>query len=76
MEWQKYITADPAVLVGKPVIKDTRIFVELVLECLARGWSIDEFLQQYPHVPREGVIACLDYARDLVSSETVTTQQQ
>jgi uncharacterized protein (DUF433 family) len=73
MEWQQHITADPAVLGGKPVIKGTRISVELVLECLGRGWTIDQFLTQYPHVPREGVIACLDYARDLVRSETVTT---
>lgn len=72
MEWENHITADPAVLAGKPVIKGTRISVELVLECLGRGWTIDEFLTQYPHVPREGVIACLDYARDLVRSETVS----
>jgi uncharacterized protein (DUF433 family) len=72
MEWQQHITAEPAVLGGKPVIKGTRISVELVLECLGLGWTIDEFLTQYPHVPRAGVIACLDYARDLVRSETVT----
>jgi uncharacterized protein (DUF433 family) len=72
MEWEKYISADPAILTGKPVIKGTRISVELVLESLGRGWTIDEFLAQYPHVTRDGVIACLDYARDLVRSETVT----
>jgi len=75
MDWQRYITADPAVLAGKPVIKGTRISVELVLESLGRGWTIEQFLAQYPHVPREGVIACIDYARDLVRSETVTPAQ-
>jgi uncharacterized protein (DUF433 family) len=75
MEWQAYITADPAILVGKPVIKGTRISVELVLECLARGWTIDEILAQYPHLSREGVIACIDYARDLVKSETVSAMR-
>jgi uncharacterized protein (DUF433 family) len=72
MEWQAHITADPAVLRGKPVIKGTRISVELVLECLARGWTLDDLLAQYPHLSREAVAACLDYARDLVQSETVS----
>lgn len=72
MEWQTQITADAAVLAGKPVIKGTRISVELVLECMGRGWTIDDILAQYPHLTREGVIACVDYARDLVKSETVS----
>jgi uncharacterized protein (DUF433 family) len=72
MQWQNYITADPAVLQGKTVIKGTRISVEHVLECLGRGWAVNDIITQYPHVPREGVIACLEYARDLVRSETVT----
>jgi uncharacterized protein (DUF433 family) len=72
MQWQDYITADPAVLSGKPIIKGTRISVELVLECLGRGWTIDDLLAQYPHLSREAVTACLDYARDLVKSETLT----
>lgn len=68
MEWQSQISADPAVLAGKPVIKGTRIFVELVLECLERAWTIDDVLAQYPHLTRQGVIACIEYARDLVKS--------
>lgn len=72
MDWQSYIAADPAVLGGKPVIKGTRISVELILECLGRGWTIDDILAQYPHLSREGVVACLEYARDLVKSETVS----
>jgi len=72
MEWQAHITADPAVLTGKPVIKGTRISVELVLESLERGWTIDDILAQYPHLPRQGVVACIEYARDLVKSETVS----
>lgn len=73
MEWQNYIAADPAVLTGKPVIKGTHISVELVLECLGRGWSTDDILAQYPHLSREAITACIDYARDLVKSETVST---
>jgi uncharacterized protein (DUF433 family) len=72
MNWQTHIAADPAVLAGKPVIKGTRISVELILEKLGLGWSIDDILKQYPHLSREKVTACLDYVRDLVRSETVT----
>jgi uncharacterized protein (DUF433 family) len=73
MGWQSHITADPGGLAGKPVIKGTRISVALVLECLGRGWTIDDILSQYPHVSREGMVACVEYARDLVKSETVST---
>jgi uncharacterized protein (DUF433 family) len=72
MQWQSFITADPNVLTGKPIIKGTRISVELVLECLGRGWSVDDILGQYPHLTRESITACVDYARDLVKSETVS----
>jgi uncharacterized protein (DUF433 family) len=75
MEWQTQITADPGILSGKPIIRGTRISVELVLECLSRGWTIDDILTQYPHLTREGIIACVDYARDLVKSETVTAMR-
>lgn len=75
MIWEPYIIADPLVLAGKPVIKGTRISVELVLECLGRGWTIDDILAQYPHLSREGVIACIEYARDLVKSETVVAMR-
>jgi uncharacterized protein (DUF433 family) len=75
MEWQSQITADPSVLGGKPVIKGTRISVELVLECFRRGWKVDDILSQYPHLNREGIIACVDYALDLVKSETVAAER-
>lgn len=72
MEWQEYITADPGVLTGKPVIKGTRMAVELILEFLGRGWTIDDILSQYPHLSRQAVVACVEYARDLVKSETIS----
>jgi uncharacterized protein (DUF433 family) len=65
------ITLDPAVLVGKPIIRGTRISVELVLGLLADGWSEAEILDSYPHVTRADIQACLAYARDLVAEERV-----
>ncbi len=65
------IVLDPNVMVGKPVIRGTRITVELVIGLLAQGWTEQEILDAYPHLTREDVLACLAYAQDLVSSEKV-----
>ncbi len=56
---------------GKPVIKGTRITVELVLEKIAGGETIDRILSSYPHLTREQVLACVDFARKSLSLETV-----
>jgi len=65
-EWEGRITVDPAVSVGKPVIKGTRLSVEYILDLLAGGHSIDELLESWPHISREDVLACITYARDTV----------
>jgi uncharacterized protein (DUF433 family) len=65
------ITLNPSVLVGKPVIRGTRISVEHILGLLAAGWSEAEILADYPGLTHEDVLACLAYARDLVASERV-----
>lgn len=62
MDWKDRIVVDPKVLVGKPVVKGTRISVELVIECLANGWTIDEILEDFPTLKREDVFVCLAYA--------------
>ena len=49
------ITIDPAILVGKPVIKGTRIAVEFVVKLLRQGWTTEQILSQYDHLTRENV---------------------
>jgi uncharacterized protein (DUF433 family) len=71
MDWQQYISADPAVLTGKPVIKGTRLAVEFVLGLLAQGWSESEIGRNYPGVAPEQIRACLAYARERLSEEKV-----
>ena len=56
------ISQDPQVMVGKPVVKGTRIPVELVLTKLAQNPSLDELFTDYPRLTLEDVKACLDYA--------------
>ena len=60
------ITADPAILGGKPVIAGTRIGVDLILEKLSDGESIEDILNDYPHLTRAQVVAALSYAVRLV----------
>jgi uncharacterized protein (DUF433 family) len=71
MDWQTRITVDPKVLVGKPIIRGTRIAVEFVVDLLARGWTIDQILGEYDHLTPEDIRACFSYARDVLQSEIV-----
>jgi len=71
IDWEDRITADPKVLVGKPVIKGTRLAVEFIIELLANGWTEAQILDNYPGVTHEDIVACLRYANELVKSERV-----
>lgn len=71
MDWQERITVDPEVLVGKPIVKGTRISVEFVLDLLGRGWTIEQILREYDHLTPEDIQACLAYASDMMKSERV-----
>lgn len=71
MDWQVRIVIDPAVLAGKPVIKGTRISVELIIDLLGRGWTVENILEEYEHLTREDIQACLAYAGDMLKSERV-----
>jgi len=65
------IVLDPAVLLGKPLIRGTRIGVELVLDLMSQGWTEADLLAAYPHLSPPDIQACLAYARDLVAAERV-----
>jgi uncharacterized protein (DUF433 family) len=65
------ITTDPRILVGKPIVKGTRISVEMVVDLLAAGWSSEQILHNYPTLKAEDVRACLQYASELLHAEKV-----
>ena len=71
MNWRERITLDPKILVGKPIIKGTRISVEFVVDLLGRGWTFEQVLHEYDHLKRDDVQACLAYAREALRSEHV-----
>jgi len=65
------IEVNPKVMVGKPVIKGTRIPVELILRLLAQGITVEELLEDYPHLTREDIQAALLYAAGVLADEEV-----
>jgi uncharacterized protein (DUF433 family) len=69
--WRERIVVDPKILVGKPVIKGTRIAVELIIDLLARGYTYDQILGQYDHLTSADIQACLSYASETLRSERV-----
>ena len=71
MDWRTRIVANPQVLVGKPVIKGTRISVELVMDLLAASYTPEQIIQQYDHPTREDIQACLAYASEVIQSERI-----
>jgi uncharacterized protein (DUF433 family) len=65
------IVTNPAVLVGKPVVRGTRLSVDFLLGLMAQGWPEAEILRNYPGLTREDLLACLAYASERVREERV-----
>lgn len=62
MDWKAHIESRPGVLGGKPVIKGTRISVELIIENMASGWTVADVLAAYPHLTEDQVRAAFALA--------------
>jgi uncharacterized protein (DUF433 family) len=71
MDWRDRIEIDSAVLVGKPVVRGTRLAVQLIVDLLAQGWTEQELLSNYPGLTAEDIRACLAYASAVLSAEKV-----
>jgi uncharacterized protein (DUF433 family) len=67
--WQEFIISDKQVLLGKPIIKGTRISVELILELLASGWTERQLLESYPNLSENALRAVFLYLRDCIQQE-------
>lgn len=68
-EWEDRISINPDVLVGKPVIKGTRIPVSLILNLLAHGYDFEQIIEDYPILTREDIVAALTYAEARLERE-------
>jgi uncharacterized protein (DUF433 family) len=69
MNWAERIEVDPKRLAGKPVVRGTRIPVELVVGMLADGWDEDRIMAEYSILQPEDVRACLHYAAAMLRDE-------
>lgn len=69
------IVSDPAILGGKPIVKGTRISVEMILEWLASGATRDEILSAYPHLTSQAVEEAIGYAAQAVKNEVLTSAE-
>jgi uncharacterized protein (DUF433 family) len=71
MTWQDRIDVNPAILVGKPVIKGTRLAVEFLVDLLAEGWTHEQILGNYPQLTADDIQAALHYAAEAIKRERV-----
>lgn len=69
MNYKDYIVSNYRVMLGKPVIKGTRLTVELILRKLGEGATIDDLLLMYPNLTKESIQAALQYAAELIANE-------
>ena len=70
-DWRTRIVIDPQVLVGKPIVRGTRLAVEFIIDLLAQGWTEAEILHNYPGLTHADVKACLSYASATLRAEKV-----
>ncbi|HKL32113.1 MAG TPA: DUF433 domain-containing protein [Tangfeifania sp.] len=71
VNWNLHIESDPGKLFGKPTIINTRISVDLILEKLAAGDSVEDLLAAYPKLTNDDIIACLLFAADSIKNEVI-----
>ena len=71
MDTRKLIVSDPGVMMGKPVIAGTRITVELLIEKLAAGESIEQILDEHPRLTREAIMAALSFAAQALRADVI-----
>lgn len=69
--WQERIITNPKIMFGKPVIKGTRVPVELILEKLAQGETIEYLQKAYPRITRADISACLLFAQHSIKNDVV-----
>ena len=69
MSYKDRITSNPGIMLGKPIIKGTRVTVELILKKLSEGMVTEEILEAYPHLKKQDILACLAYSADVISRE-------
>ncbi|NPV01495.1 MAG: DUF433 domain-containing protein [Brevinematales bacterium] len=68
---QQWIISDPGVMMGKPVIKGTRITVELILEKMSAGETIEQIISEHPRLNKDAVLAALEFAAEVMKADVI-----
>jgi uncharacterized protein (DUF433 family) len=68
---ERWVVSDPEIMMGKPVVAGTRITVELILEKLGAGETIEDLLKAHPRLTREGILAALSFAAETLRSDVI-----
>lgn len=71
MNWKKHIHSDPGILLGKPVVRGTRLAVDFILGLFANGWSEDQVLENYPTLSSESLQAVFAFAAECLREEAL-----
>ena len=71
MNWKDFIHTDPQILVGKPVVKGTRLSVVFILGLFANGWSESQILENYPQLTQESLRAVFAFAQECLQEEAL-----
>ena len=69
IDWRKFIHSDSDVLLGKPVVKGTRLSVEFILGFFAQGWTEQQVIENYPTLTKESLRAVFAFATDCMREE-------
>lgn len=71
MDWRQHIHSDPEILLGKPVVKGTRLAVEFILGLFAAGWTERQVLENYPTLTSEALRAVFAFAAECMREEAL-----
>ena len=69
MDWREHIVSDSGILVGKPVVKGTRLSVDLILDRLADGWTAEDLFKSYPRLTPEALQAVFAFAAEMLKDQ-------
>jgi uncharacterized protein (DUF433 family) len=69
IDWRDYIHSDPDILVGKPVVKGTRLSVEFILGLYSAGWTEQQVLENYPRLTQKSLRAVFAYIADCLKED-------
>jgi uncharacterized protein (DUF433 family) len=69
IDWRDHIYSDPTILLGKPIVKGTRVSVELILELFTNGWTFEQILESYPTITETDIRAIFSYLKVCISEE-------